>query len=125
MTRFSPAAGAVVAAALVIGFVLSIGAVGGAQDAPANPLAGKRFLSLEKLTGGERRDGTVNQIHWRIDFKEKTFEWLNRDVIVPGKYTFDAKTGVITAGNIRASLDSKTGILTWQNRKYRAVKSAK
>jgi hypothetical protein len=125
MTRFSPAAGAAVAAALVIGFALAIGAVGGAQDAPAIPLAVKRFLSLEKLTGGERRDGTVNKIHWRIDFKENTFEWLNRDVIVPGKYTFDAKTGVITAGNIKASLDPKTGILTWGKHKYKAVKTQK
>ncbi|MBM4071557.1 MAG: hypothetical protein FJ271_21875 [Planctomycetes bacterium] len=119
MVHIATSAGIIMVAAL------TIGPTGDAQDAPANPLAGKRFLSLQKLTGGERRDGTVNQIHWRIDFKDKTFEWLNRDVIVTGKYTYDARTGIISAGNIKASLDAKTGILTWGKHKYRAVKSPK
>jgi hypothetical protein len=29
------------------------------------------------------------------------------------------------AGKIKASFDANTGLLTWANRKYRAVKSAK
>lgn len=124
MNRFTLQASLILVAALLVGLASSNGAVR-AQDAPAHPLAGKRFLSLEKLTGGERKDGTVNKIHWRIDFKDKTFTWLHHDVIVPGKYEFDANTGVITAGRIKASFDAKTGLLTWENRKYRAVKSAK
>jgi hypothetical protein len=114
--------------AFLIGMSLIIAAgLSRAQDNPANPLAGKRFLSLDKLPGGDRRDGTVNQIHWVVQFKDKSLSWLNYDKLVPGTYEFDAKTGAVKTGDpkIDASFDAKTGILTWGKHKYKAAKDEK
>lgn len=93
-----------------------------AQENAPNPLDGKRFLSLEKLTGGDRPDGTVNKIQWSVEFKGKSFKWLHHDVVVPGTYEYDAKTGEVKTGDpkIAASFDAKTGILTWAKQKYKA-----
>jgi hypothetical protein len=115
-------------AAILIGVLLTVGTgVSDGQDPPANPLAGKRFLSLEKLPGGDRADGTVNQIHWVVQFKDKSFSWLHYDKVLPGTYEYDAKTGAVRTGDpkIDASYDAKTGILTWAKQKYKAAKDAK
>jgi hypothetical protein len=110
-----------------LGLVLAMGAgIAGAQGPAADPLDGKTFRSVEKLPGGERRDGTVNQIHWEIRFKDKSFSWLHYDKVATGTYLYDAKTGAVTAkGGREASFDAKTGILTWDKRKYAPVKGEK
>lgn len=110
--------------AFLIGMsVIIVTGMSRAQEPAANPLDGKRFLSLEMLPGGDRPDGTVNQIHWAVSFKDKSFTWLRYDTIVPGTYEFDARTGAVkTGGNkIDASFDAKTGILTWGKHKYKAA----
>lgn len=114
--------------AIVIGLsLLAAAGPGGAQDAPADPLDGKRFLSLERLPGGERRDGTVNRIHWAVHFKEGSFSWRHYDKVVVGKYQYDAGTGAVKTGDprISASFDAKTGVLTWANRKYKSATDPK
>src|SRR5262249_55222462 len=92
--------------------------------AAADSLDGKDFQSVEKLTGGDRRDGTVNRIHWKIRFKDGSFDWLHTDVVSHGTYEYDARTGAISikGSNLKATFDAKTGILTWDNRKYEEVK---
>src|SRR5262245_59728054 len=114
---------------ILLGVVVAIGVVAStAQYATAaDPLDGKVFRSVEKLTGGERRDGTVNLIHWEIRFKDKSFTWLHTDVVSPGTYEFDAKTGavVIKDSGLKASYEDKTGVLTWDGRKYEAAKPEK
>jgi hypothetical protein len=97
------------------------------RPAAADPLDGKVFRSVEKLTGGDRRDGTVNLIHWEVRFKGGSFTWLHTDVLSPGTYQFDAKTGavVIKGSNLQASFDAKTGVLTWDGRKYEAARGEK
>lgn len=114
--------------AFLIGMLLIIATgMSGAQVNMPNPLKGKRFLSLQKLPGGDRRDGTVNQINWVIQFKDKSFSWLHYDKLIAGTYEFDAKTGAVKTGDpkIKASLDVKTGILTWGQHKYKAAKDVK
>lgn len=98
-----------------------------AQETPANPLEGKRFVSLEKLTGGDRPDGKINKIHWTIRFEAKSFQWLRTDVVSRGTYEYDAKTGAVKTDAAKAggSYDSKTGILTWGGHKYKADTDAK
>src|SRR5262245_43423828 len=114
---------------ILLGFVLAIVVMAsGTRDAAAaDPLDGKVFRSVEKLTGGERRDGTVNLIHWEIRFKDKSFTWLHTDVVSLGTYEFDAKTGavVIKDSGLKASYEDKTGVLTWDGRKYEAAKPEK
>jgi hypothetical protein len=115
-------------AAFLIGMSLIIAAsMGRAKETAANPLDGKRFLSLKKLPGGDRRDGTVNQIHWVVRFKGKSFTWLHYDKLLSGNYEFDAKTGAVKTGDpkINASYDTKTGILRWGQHKYKAAKDGK
>jgi hypothetical protein len=82
---------------------------------------------VEKLTGGDRRDGTVNLIHWEVRFKEGSFTWLHTDVLSPGTYELDARTGTlaIKGANLQASFDARTGVLTWDGRKYEEVKADK
>jgi hypothetical protein len=110
---------------ILLGLVLVVATgMAGAQGLPADPLEGKTFRSVEKLTGGDRADGTVNQIHWEVRFKDKSFFWLHTDVISTGRYAFDARTGAVTGGP-KASFDAKTGVLTWDGRKYVAVKKDK
>src|SRR5262249_34652251 len=93
---------------------------------PTTPLDGKTFRSVEKLPGGERRDGKIVPIHWEIHFKEKSFTWHHYDKISLGAYTFDGKTGVLTVERgPGASFDAQTGVLTWDNRKYASVKGEK
>jgi hypothetical protein len=96
----------------------------GTQVAAADPLDGKVFRSVEKLTGGERRDGKVNLIHWEITFEGKSFSWRHTDVISTGTYELDEKTGAIKVSNpnVEASYDARTGVLTWGKRRYEAVK---
>jgi hypothetical protein len=108
-----------------VSLILAAG-MSGAQEA-TNPLDGKRFLSLEKLTGGDRPDGTVTQIHWAVHFKGKSFSWRHHDVIVNGTYEFDAKTGTVKTDDkrITANFDAKTGILTWNKQKYKVAKEGK
>jgi hypothetical protein len=113
--------------AILLGFLLAPGGgVSGAGDAAADPLAGKTFRSLEKLPGGERRDGVIVPIHWEIRFKDKSFAWRHTDVISTGTYAFDAATGTVTVkGGLKASFNAKTGVLTWDKHQYKAVPSAK
>jgi hypothetical protein len=96
-----------------------------AEDPVANPLDGKRFLSVDKLPGGERRDGTVVMTEWEVRFKGAEYSWRHHDVIAVGKYEFDPKTGAITVnagkGGPEASFDAKAGVLTWDRRKYRVA----
>jgi hypothetical protein len=108
---------------ILLGLVLAVGAFAADTD----PLDGKVFQSVEKLMGGERRDGSVNRIHWKIRFKERSFEWLHTDVISRGTYEFDAKTGALTIkdSKVKASFDAKTGELTWDGRKYKAEPGGK
>jgi hypothetical protein len=110
----------------LLAFVLSLVALAcGARCATAaDPLDGKVFRSVEKLTGGERRDGKVNLIHWEITFKDRSFSWRHADVISRGTYELDQKTGTLKVSNpnVEASFDAKTGELTWGKQKYRAVK---
>ena len=98
-----------------------------AKETVSNPLDGKRFLSLKKLPGGDRRDGTVNQIHWEVRFKGKSFTWLHYDKVLSGNYDFDPNTGVVKTGDpkINASYKAKTGILRWGQHKYKAAKDGK
>jgi hypothetical protein len=114
---------------LLLGFVLAVGVVAGGTGyaAAADPLDGKVFLSVEKLTGGDHPDGTVSLIHWKIRFKDKSFTWLHTDVVSAGTYEFDDKTGavVITGSGLQASLDARTGVLTWDGHKYEEVKAEK
>jgi hypothetical protein len=111
--------------AILLGLLLSAGAssraVSAAEDCAEHPLRGKTFLSLELLPGGEKPDGTINRIHWKVTFADDSYEWLRTDVIVPGKYAFDAATGELTVdggGGKKASFDAKKGILTWDGKKY-------
>jgi hypothetical protein len=105
---------------ILLGLVLAVGAgIAGAQGPPADPLDGKTFRSVEKLPGGERRDGTVALTHWAVRFKDKSFSWRHYDKVSVGTYAFDAQTGTVTVkGGPDASFDAKTGILTWRQRKY-------
>ncbi len=98
-----------------------------AQEPSANPLDGKVFMSLEKLPGGDRADGTVSQVNWVVKFKDKKFTWRHYDKTTTGTYEFDGKTGAVKTGDtkIDASFDARTGILTWGKHKYRAAKTAK
>ena len=95
-----------------------------AKTAPADPLDGKTFRSVEKLPGGDRADGTVAQIHWQIRFKDKKFSWTHYDKVSAGSYAFDARTSAVTGGP-EAHFEAKTGVLTWDNRKYAPVKADK
>jgi hypothetical protein len=108
--------------AILLGVVLAIGA-----DTPADPLEGKRFLSVERLAGGDRPDGTVNQIHWEVKFKDKSYSWSHSDKLLTGGYEFDAKTGAVKTDDpkIKASYDAKTGVLTWGKHEYKAAKDEK
>jgi len=100
-----------------------------AQEPAANPLAGKRFLSLEKLESGESPKGGIVLDYWHITFKDKSFTWRYSDILAEGTYSIDAKTGMLTVKegdrNIEASFDAKTGVLTWDKRKYKAAKADK
>ena len=61
-----------------------------------------------------------------IRFKGDTFTWLHTDVVSTGSYTFDAASGIITVkGGPKASFDAKTGVLTWEKRKYELVQGGK
>jgi hypothetical protein len=112
---------------ILLALVLAFGAgIADAQGPPADPLEGKTFRSAERLPGGDRPDGKVPLIHWQVRFKDKSFAWLHYDKVSVGTYSFDAKTGTITVkGGPDASLDAKTGVLTWRQRKYAPVKEAK
>jgi hypothetical protein len=114
---------------VLLGFVLAVTVMAGGTPyaAAADPLDGKVFRSVEKLTGGDRRDGSVNRIHWEVRFKGNSFTWLHTDVLSRGTYEFDAETGAVTVkdSNLKASFDAKTGVLTWDGKKYEAVKPAK
>ena len=112
---------------ILLAFLLAIGAgVADAQGPRADPLDGKTFRSLEKLPGGDRPDGKVTLIHWEVRFKDKSFTWRHYDKVATGTYSFDAKTGTVTVkGGPDASLDAKTGVLTWRERKYAPVEDAK
>jgi hypothetical protein len=112
---------------ILLGLVLALGAgIADAREPAADPLDGKTFRSVDKLPGGDRPDGKVNLIHWQVRFKDKSFSWRHYDKVAVGTYTFDAKTGTITVkGGPDASLDAKTGVLTWRERKYAPVKDAK
>src|SRR5262245_57836970 len=96
---------------ILLGLVLAVGAFAADPPAAANPLDGKVFQSVEKLTGGERRDGTVVKIHWKLHFKDRSYEWQHTDVVSRGTYEIDAKTGAITIkdSKVKASFDAKTG----------------
>ena len=116
--------------AIAIGIVLAVAAGANADPkAPQHPLDGQRFLSVEKLSGGDRRDGTINKIQWELNFKETEFTWRHSDVISMGSFTYDGKTGALTvkagAAKIEASFDPKTGVLTWDKKKYKAANPAK
>lgn len=112
----------VIAMCLVIATGMSV-----AQEKTANPLDGKRFLSLEKLPGGDRADGTVNKIHWVVRFKDNSFSWLHYDKVLAGTYEYHPKTGAVKTGDskINASYDAKTGILKWGKHKYQVPKEKK
>ena len=112
---------------ILVALVLAGGAgVAGAEDPPADPLDGKTFRSVDKLPGGERRDGTVTQVHWEVRFKDKSFSWRHSDKVSTGTYTFDPKAGTVTVkGGPDASFDAKTGTLTWDRRKYALAKDPK
>src|SRR5262245_57528462 len=92
---------------ILLGFVLAVGMIAGSpRHADAgDPLDGKVFRSVDKLVGGERRDGTINRIHWTIRLKGQSFEWLHTDVISQGTYELDARTGsiVIKGSSLKAS----------------------
>src|SRR5262245_10021252 len=102
---------------ILLGFVLAMAIVacGHRHAAAADPLDGKVFRSVEKLTGGDRADGTVNLIHWEVRFKDKAFTWRHTDVLTPGTYEFDEKTGAVAikGSGLKASFDAKAGVLTW------------
>lgn len=87
--------------------VLAVG-IAHAQEPLTDPLANKTFRSIEKLPCGDRRDGTVNLIHWQVRFfKDGTYSWLHYDKIVTGSYSFDVKSGTITIkGGPEASCDA-------------------
>src|SRR5262249_17354623 len=114
---------------LLLGFVLAVGGVAGGTrySAAAAPLDGKVFRSVEKLTGGDHPNGTVNLIHREIRFKDRSFEWLHTDVISSGTCEFDARTGavVIDGSKLQGSFDAKTGVLTWDGQKYGVAKGEK
>jgi len=98
-----------------------------AEDpAATNPLDGKRFLSVDKLTGGERRDGTVVMTEWEVRFKGAEYSWRHHDVVAVGTYEFNPKTGALTVKRgTEASFDAKTGVLTWDKRTYKAADDKK
>src|SRR5947207_10497684 len=114
---------------ILLGFFLAVGILAGGTRpaAAAEPLDGKVFRSVEKLVGGERRDGTINRVHWTIRFKGKSFEWQHTDVISRGTYEYDTKTGAIVLkdSGLKAQYDARTGVLTWDKRKYEEVKEGK
>lgn len=105
----------------LVSLILVVGQ-GGTQDPVANPLAGKKFLSLEKLESGLSPNGVVLD-HWQLDFKDKTFSWRYSDVGETGNYEYNPKTGVILANTrnrkLQANFDAKTGVLTWEKQKYK------
>jgi hypothetical protein len=113
----------------LLGFVLALGIVasGTLCATAADPLDGKLFRSVEKLPGGERRDGTVVLIHWEMRFKDNSFSWRHTDVISTGTYEWDAKTSalVVSGSKIKASFDANTGVLTWDKQKYEVAKGEK
>jgi hypothetical protein len=110
---------------ILFSLAVAIGLLASSVAFAAETLDGKSFRSVEKLTSGERRDGTVNLIHWTITFKDKSFQWHHHDVISTGTYEFDDKTGVLKVNNTKASFDPKTGILLWNDRKYEEIKPKK
>src|SRR5689334_18319415 len=105
---------------ILLGFALALGTVSPAAAAD-NPLDGEVFLSLQKLAGGERRDGSFDLIHWTITFKGDSFQSRQSDTISKGGYKYDTRTGKIAVEGIDASYDAKTGVLTWGKIKYKAV----
>ncbi|HEY1860878.1 MAG TPA: hypothetical protein VGG61_11015 [Gemmataceae bacterium] len=119
---------------IVLGLALSLSAGFSAADQPPeNPLAGKRFLSVEKLPGGKTPEGGIGVKHWELQFKDTTYRWsyhndVSGDVVRGGGYELDAKTGVLSfKGNVKieASFDVKTGVLTWDKQKYKMENSDK
>jgi len=66
-------------------------------------------------------------IHWTIRFKDRSYQWHYTDVLADGKYEYDARTGavVIKDSKLKASYDARTGVLTWDRRKYVEVKEEK
>jgi len=116
--------------AILVGFALAAAPrAGGAPGAAADPLGGKTFRSLERLPGGERRDGTVAQVRWEISFQGKSYSWLHSDIIATGTYEYDTRTGALAvkAGGrqVEASYDAKAGVLTWDKHKYEAAEIKK
>lgn len=112
---------------VLLGLVLAVRAgAAGAEEPPADPLDGKTFRSVEKLPGGERPGGGIARVHWEVRFKDKMFSWRHYDKVARGTYTFDAKTGAVSAvGGRKASFDAKAGVLTWGEHKYEMVKGGK
>src|SRR5262245_51240696 len=106
---------------MLLALVLAVCAFAADPPTATDPLDGKVFLSVEKLTGGDRRDGTVAKINWKITFKGGSFDWLHTDVVSRGTYEIDAKTGAIKIkdSGLKASFDAKTGELTWDGKKYK------
>jgi hypothetical protein len=111
--------------AILFGLALAVVPAGAGDPPAANPLAGQRFRSVDKLPGGERRDGTVVMTEWEVRFKGTEYSWRHHDVIAVGTYAFDPKTGAVTVndgkGGPEASFDAKTGVLIWDKRKYKAA----
>jgi len=115
--------------AILLGLALALLPARAEDPAAANPLDGKRFLSVDKLPGGERREGTVVMTEWEVQFKGTEYTWRHHDVVAVGTYAFDPRTGALTLnggkGGPEASFDARTGVLTWDKRKYKAADGKK
>jgi hypothetical protein len=87
-----------------------------ANDTKCQELSGKKFETVELLTGGATPQG-ISKARWTITFKEKEYFWMHTDLGESAAY--QCKNGIITAGNLKGKYNSAKKELLWDKVKYR------
>ena len=124
--------GTIMISALVLGLALvTAWSTAAGQEKQADPLSGKRFRSVEKHEVGLGPDGKPALGYWHLAFRGGGFTWHHSDVTESGAYQYDEKTAMLTGAprsgklTYEGTYDPKTGILTWEKKKYQETRPEK